>query len=251
MYSNEANIYSAILVAASVLALILTFFIISLLRQRKKTDQLHREKINAEIATLENERKRVAGDLHDEVAMTLSVAKLQLSGIDALAPEDQKLVIKACEHIDNSLIKIREIVSDLLPTALTRKGLFAALQELFNAITDSGALTIHFSVVGQPAKIPDPVSIHIFRIVQEIVHNVIRHSGASVLNCTFTSEPNCLRCVISDNGNGFNEKHVVQQNSGLGLRSIMSRIELLNGIVYLDTGENKGVSYEIEIPLIA
>lgn len=250
MDSDEAKIYSAILVAASVLALILIFFIISLLRQRKKIDQLHKDKINAEITTLENERKRVAADLHDAVAMTLSVAKLQLSSINALSSDDQQLVSKACDHIDNSLTKIREIISNLSPTALARKGLVSALQELFHSINDAHSLLIEYSLPENRVDIPSATGVHLFRIIQEIIHNAIKHSGASTLTFFFDVESNCLKFLISDNGIGFDEKKVVQQNTGLGLRNIMSRMELLNGTLYLETKKGKGVSYQIDVPTI-
>lgn len=113
MHSEEAKIYITLLIAATILGLILIFFIITILRQQKKTRQLYKEKINTEITTLENERKRVAADLHDEVAVFLSVAKLELSGIRPITAEDQILLAKASAHIDDGLLKIREITKDL------------------------------------------------------------------------------------------------------------------------------------------
>lgn len=249
MHSEEAKVYSAILVAALVLAVILLFFIISLLKQRRKNSDLHREKINVEITTLEAERKRVARDLHDEIAMMLSVAKLQLSTLENQPVADQALILKACNHIDNSLLKIREIISDLLPTALSRKGFEFAVRELLNNIDDAKKWTIDYSVSEPLTTISETASIHLYRVIQEILHNSLKHSNATKLSVDLQNDAEYFKMMVADNGKGFNEKAMLEHSKGLGLKSIMSRIEILNGDLYLDTAENKGVTYTIEIPL--
>lgn len=249
MHSQETEIYIILLIAAGILGLILVFFIITILRQQRKHQQLHREKINAEIKTLEKERKRVARDLHDEVAMLLSVAKLELSSMSNVTPENKNYVSKASKHIDNGLEKIREIAKDLVPVALIRKGLLFALEELFEPINETNKLSIEYSLPDAPIHLSEGTQIHLYRVIQEILHNTLKHAQASKITYTLKQKEKYLQMCFADNGTGFNVEKNIRERSGLGLHNILSRIEMLNGTIYLDTAEGKGAAYTIEIPL--
>ncbi len=248
MHSEEAKIYIALLIAAGVLGCILIMFILSVFYQQKKHRQLHQEKINAEIKTLENERRRVARDLHDEVAVVLSVAKLKLSSIEGV--QHKPLFSDACSHIDDVLVKIKEIGKDLMPVTLERKGLLSALEEFFITVNDTNTIQIHYTIPNIDLHLPKGMQIHVYRIVQEIIHNALKHSGASDIQFNLKQDPVCVKIYISDNGKGFNQVKVIKEHSGLGLHTISSRVEMLNGDIYLDAEEERGVAYTIEIPLI-
>jgi signal transduction histidine kinase len=249
MHSEEAKVYIALLIAAAVLALILILFILATIRQQKKHQQLQREKINAEIKTLENERRRVARDLHDEVAVILSIAKVELSGIEESDTVKKNSLLKACNYIDSGIEKIREIAKDLMPIALERKGLFFALQEFFDNVNDAHTLNIKYSMPKNELNLLSNVQIHVYRIVQEIIHNSLKYSDASIILFDLKPDFNCIKISVSDNGKGFNQAKVIKEKDGLGLHNIFSRVEMLDGDMYLDTEEGKGVNYHIEIPI--
>src|SRR5580692_5652864 len=101
MDTNETKIYTAILIAAAILGIILVFFIITIIRHQRSNLILQKEKIQAEINTLENERKRIASDLHDDLGPLLSAVKLQINNVDLGNREDQEMIEKASMHIDS------------------------------------------------------------------------------------------------------------------------------------------------------
>ena len=228
--------------------MILAFFVISLIRQHRRNLQLHREKIQAEIATLEKERKRMASDLHDEIGPVLSAVKLQINSLDTQEPGDQQLIQNAGKYIDEILVKIREVSNDLMPSTLARRGLYAAISDLAARVSHSYGVNINPSFTGNESTLQKEKEIHVYRVIQEIVHNCIKHSEASVIDISVNNSNTLLLLDIKDNGRGFDYKKVMRDNNGLGLKNILSRVELMGGIMYLDTEPAKGVKYSIEIP---
>ena len=250
MGADQTSIYAALLIAAVVIGMILAFFVFSLMRQHRRNVQLHREKLEAEIATLEKERKRMASDLHDEIGPVLSAVKLQINSLDATTPDDEELIRHAGKYIDDMLVKIREISNDLMPVTLARKGLYIAISDLGQRINASSGIDIK-TFINDDTNIPLPKEkeIHLYRVMQEIVHNGIKHSGASNIDISLNRSPDLLLLVIKDNGKGFDQKRIARDSEGHGLKNILSRVELMEGRMFLDTEPAKGVQYSIEIPL--
>ena len=130
MDTQETKIYLAALIAAGVLGIVLLYFIITMIRQQRITQRLNREKIEAEILTLEKERQRIASDLHDDLGPILSAIKFKINAVESRSGEDTELIRKASEHVDETIHRIRQIAFNLMPNTLTRKGLLAATEEL-------------------------------------------------------------------------------------------------------------------------
>ncbi len=249
MHSDETRIYTALLIVACILAVILTFFVISLIRQHQKNLQLNKEKIQAEIITLESERMRIANDLHDDIGPVLSAVKLQINSLNTKSSEDSFIIKNAGKYIDDILSKIREITYGLMPSALLRKGILTAISEFLDTINQTHGIRISYSLCIEEGLLSQEKEVHLYRIVQEIIHNSIRHSLASEILVTIKKIKGLLIVDIYDNGKGFDFVSVIKNNGGIGIRSILSRVELLEGNVYLDTREGKGVEYIIEIPI--
>jgi two-component system, NarL family, sensor kinase len=244
----EAKIYTTLLIAAGIMALIIIVFIITILYHHRKGLLLYKQKINAEITTLEAERKRIASDLHDDLGPLLSAVKLQVNSLDVSTPEDQLLIQKAGANMDTILARIRGISNNLIPTVLIRKGLVTAIQNFIDDINLSGKLKVH-SQFSEIPRLPPGVEIHIFRMVQEILHNTIKHSGAGVCTIMFKLVQDKLTIDIKDDGKGFNYQHLSQTSLGLGLQNILTRIELLKGELFIDTKPGYGTKYQVEIPI--
>jgi two-component system, NarL family, sensor kinase len=244
----EAKVYITLLIAAGIMALIIIVFIVTILYHHRKGLLLYKQKINAEITTLEAERKRIATDLHDDLGPLLSAVKLQVNSLDASSPEDQVLIRKAGANMDTILTKLREISNNLIPTVLIRKGLITALQLFIDDLNISGKLHIHSQFSDVP-RLPPSVEIHIYRMIQEMLHNTIKHSGADVCTIMFKLVQHKLIIDIRDNGKGFNYQHLSQTSLGLGLQNILTRIELLKGELFIDTKPGHGVRYQVEIPI--
>jgi signal transduction histidine kinase len=251
MVANETSIYTALLVAAAILGLILVFFVISLARQHRLNVQLHREKIEAQVNALENERKRMAVDLHDEIGPMLSAVKLLINSLDTAVEDDLELIASAGKYIDEMLGKIRGIANNLVPAALVRKGFYVATAEFLKSINHSSGLHADYVFESAGTEISKEKEIHLYRIIQEITHNIIKHADATNIWLSVAANPKekILLINIRDNGKGFDYKTVINENNGLGLRNILNRVEILNGILYIDTEKGEGVSYSIEIPI--
>ena len=144
MDPREKELYNSILIVVAVIAAIMIYFIISIIRQQRRYRQVTQEKIKAEITTLENERRRIAADLHDEVGPLLSAVKLQINHIESADPTEQFLIQKSSNHIDDIIRKMREISNDLLPNVLVRKGLVAAIQDFLNKLKNASKIQIDF-----------------------------------------------------------------------------------------------------------
>jgi signal transduction histidine kinase len=248
MDSQETKIYLAALIAAGVLGVVLLYFIITMIRQQRITQRLNREKIEAEILTLEKERQRIASDLHDDLGPILSAIKFKINSVESKSEDDTELIRKASEHVDETIQRIRQIAFNLMPNTLTRKGLVAATEELIRKIMESLPLKISY----QLNPIPDismQKSINLFRMIQEIIQNTIKHAGASELFIKLDANDKYIVLTTEDNGTGFDYENVNNLNKGLGLRNLASRVEIMNGICAVETGQGKGVKYKFEIPI--
>lgn len=247
MDANERALLIAIIIASVVLAVIITYFIIIIIRNQRRSQALYKSKILAEITTLEKERARIATDLHDELGPYLSAAKMRINALDVLADDDRENLVKINEHLDLIIHRMREISGDLMPNTLIRKGLVVGIEEFIHNISKPSGLQIHFLPTAS-CEFPFPQRIHLYRIVQEIVHNTIKHAKATVLNIELKGSADRVFLVSEDNGVGFDYTTVLDEKLGLGLRSLLSRIEVMGGEMFIESKSGKGTRYVFEIP---
>ena len=248
MGTGETKIYIAILIAAAVVGIILVYFIITILRQQKSNYALYTSKIQAEIITLEKERSRVARDLHDELAPVMLAVKYNINSFDLTDPGDIRTLDKTNETLDTMIGRVREIANDLLPEALLRKGLITALEESTGKMYSKTGLQVEFKHANIPSLALDK-SVNIYRIVQEIIHNTVKHAAAAKLVIELKAVDRQLLLEIEDDGCGFDTAMGTKEFTGLGLRSLLSRADILNGTMYLDSKTGKGTHYTFEIPV--
>jgi signal transduction histidine kinase len=246
MDPNETKIYNAILMAAAVLGIILIYFIITIVRNQRRHLKLQQENLLVEITTLENERRRIVSDLHDELGPLLSVVKFQVMGLETKDQGDLKLIEKANANLDNILDRIRDICNQLMPQALIRKGLIMAIDEFIGDLDKRTSIEMDFKY--EHIKIPASAEIHLYRMIQEIINNAIKHSQATKLSINLYQRNDKLIVTITDNGIGFSTETILQESHGLGLKNILSRVDILHGDVYLASNPHQGTSYTIEIP---
>jgi signal transduction histidine kinase len=231
------------LISSLVIAAILAFFIVSVIRQQRQNLRLYQWSIAAEIRTLEKERS----DLHDELGPLLSAIKYKLAVLE-VAKEEQTLLNQVDRHLNDLVHRMRAISNDLLPLALVHQGLPAAIQEFLHQLETSGELSIQFHVHEFP-ELPREKSIHLYRMVTEIVHNTLKHAGATLLDIEITREGESLMMRCTDNGQGFNFPQRAKDRRGLGLNNILSRTEMVAGRLRVESAPGKGTRYQIEIPL--
>jgi signal transduction histidine kinase len=248
MDASETKIFTAILITSIVLGMIIAFFIVSLIRHQRKNQKLYKSKILAEITTLENERARIASDLHDELGPILSAVKFKINSLDIHSSGDQLILDKSNKNIDEIISRMREISNDLLPNTLLRKGLITAMEESVEDLKKSNKLEIKFTYQ-QAVDIPKEKTVNIYRILQEIIHNTLKHAEATGLRIELKQEKQRLVILTEDNGRGFDYNQQSRENTGLGLRNLLSRTEVLGGNMYIESRSGKGTKYTFEIPL--
>ncbi|HEX6915657.1 MAG TPA: ATP-binding protein [Chitinophagaceae bacterium] len=248
MDSNETKIYIALLIIAVALVVIISFFTFTILRHRRRAQRLYQEKVAAEITTLENERKRIASDLHDDLGPLMSAIKLKLSAIDPASEADKLNLQQVGRHIDDVVDKIRTTSNNLVPLVLARKGLYTALDQFAGSVTESGKFQV--SIIRDTDVQPAPEqTIHLYRIIQEMINNTIRHAKASRSNIHIASKDGRLFFNVSDDGIGFNFQKLSKARAGFGLQNILSRADILKARIFIDTKPGNGVRYQLELPV--
>ena len=143
---------------------------------------------------------------------------------------------------------ISEVKIDPKTNTLIRKGLVEAIEEFLTIINKSQQTKIDFTHTEIP-KLAAENAIHLFRIFQEIVHNTIKHAGASELKIELKKDNQLLVMNTIDNGIGFDHTRESKEQTGLGLRNLLTRTEVLGGTMYVESGNGKGTKFTFEFPV--
>ncbi|MDF2381191.1 hypothetical protein JMG10_06930 [Nostoc ellipsosporum NOK] len=198
---------------------------------------------------MEKERFRIASDLHDDLGPLVSAIRFQLEEVEPAAEEDNILLEKSRQHLDHIHERLRVIAHDLLPALLIRKGATDAIVEFIRSAEDSFPITINLAITPLP-RLSQQQSIQLFRMVQEIVHNTVRHAKASTLDITLDVKDGLVHLYGADDGCGFHEHIINNRNqSGRGLYQLFHRAELLGGSFYLTTSPGRGTAITITFPV--
>lgn len=217
----------------------------SRIRYEFEKHQLKEEQIHAVISSQEKERKRFAMDLHDDFGQLISALKLNVSKMKSPAGEDSE---KAEEILDNMYDSLKNIAFDLMPHTLFDKGIEEALEELKDQINSSGQIRVAVQSFEIKDKIDDDQKVALYRVVQELVSNIIKYSNASRLNLSITDLGQGLSLLIEDNGDGFSLSDF-KNGKGNGWKNIHSRLDLLKGHIEFDTiPGRKNTTVIIEVP---
>lgn len=247
MHAPETSLYNAIIITCIIFGSVIILLIVAMMRQHRRNIDLYKLKISAEISTLEKERSRIASDLHDDLGPMLSAIKFKISSIEP-NNDDKELLLQAESYIDDVLQKLRQISNDLMPGTLLRKGLTYAVDEFIQRVSGYHRLVITFSHTEIPS-LPNDISINLYRIILEIIHNALKHSFGTHLNINLSGDEKKIALKTEDNGKGFDIFTANKNFKGLGLRNILSRTELLGGDMYVESAPGEGTSYSISIPL--
>lgn len=246
MHPPEHRIYVAILIGSIVLGCLIILFVVSIATYHIRKVRLHQRGVAITINMLESERARIASDLHDDFGASLSAIKVQLHCLNMVSNEDA-LVVKTCERvIDDVMNKIRLTSFNLMPPALQRTGLKEALRQFIELMAPPKKIKVNYQFTA--GDIEKEKSIHVYRIAQEILNNIIKHANASLINFSITKDDKCITMHISDNGIGFDKK-LASKFPGAGLRNIDTRKDLLKAKIYLTTAPGRGTDFIIKIPV--
>jgi signal transduction histidine kinase len=248
MHAGESQIYNSIIIAIAVIGLVIFYFFYSLFRQNKNMREIERKNADAQIKALETDRARIAADLHDDLAPMLASVRMKINSFDLTNAGDGAVLEKTNSTIDDITARMRAISFDLMPSTLQDKGLQVAIQQFVNFVAHNNPLQVRFITPKENIHIEDQKAIHLYRIVQEIIHNTMKHAKATELTILLTKEKHYLVLSTKDNGMGFDYRQQIKESSGLGLKSLMNRIYLLKAEFSIDSKPGKGTSITIQIP---
>lgn len=204
--------------------------------------------LTSELARVEeNERKRIAADLHDRLGQNLAMAKLTLETVSAEAGvRFRKQVNNAVELLKESIKDTRSLVKELSPQ-LYELGFTPAVELLCEQMREKYGMEIKFKGP-KKIKLPDEIQSFLFRSIRELVINSVKHSGTKKINVDIKKSPEIISATIRDYGKGF-EANALAETKGFGLFSIRERLEALGGSFRIDSPAQKGAVVIIQIPL--
>ncbi len=221
-------------------------------KYQKELNRQQNELFNVIVSTQDQERKRIAQDIHDSLGSVLSAARLKLSSLEEskklLSPDQLEKYKSAMELIDEASTELRNISHNIMPATLSKLGLVAALQSLIEKIAAHSGMQINFTAHDLQERIEEATEISIYRIILELINNIVKHARAEKATIQLIKFPSYINISVEDDGVGFDFDKAIFENKGIGLGNILSRVEYLNGTVVIDSSPGKGTTVIIEIP---
>jgi len=240
---------------ALLVILILTFRTYSQkqkLQQRRIYELETEKKLEATEAVLkgeEQERTRLAKDLHDGLGGMLSGIKHSLNTMKGnliMTPDNAQAFERSMDMLDSSIKEMRRVAHNMMPEALVKFGLDTALKDFCNDINQSGALKINYQSIGlEGVELDQIVSITIYRIIQELINNSIKHAAATSAIVQLTKNDDQLSVTVEDNGKGF-DTAILTAAKGIGWSNVQNRVEFLKGKLDVNSSPGNGTSILIE-----
>jgi two-component system, NarL family, sensor kinase len=228
----------------------------ALLKQQRITELEKEKQLLAVEAVLKGqveERSRLAKDLHDGLGSILSGVKYSFANMKdnlIITAEGAEAFERSMGMLDKSIHELRRVAHNMMPEALMKFGLDTALRDFCQSIDGSGAIKLtYLSIDVNEASIPETHAAAVYRIVQELVNNILKHAGATTALVQLIRKENALSITVEDDGKGF-DAAVLEKSDGIGWLNLKNRVAWLNGTIDIHTEAGKGASVNIEIPNI-
>nr|MBZ1357057.1 sensor histidine kinase [Dyadobacter fermentans] len=204
----------------------------------------------------ETERRRIAQDLHDDIGTMLSLTKLSLNQLGKLVAnsgdeKEESIMKKSQSLVEETILHVRRITRDLVPTTLERFGLMEAIEEFIHKLEEDNNLIIAFqSNTEEFPRQGQKLELTLYRIMQELVNNAIKHASCTKIDIVLEIDEEMIGLRVTDNGVGFDPEKIKESNlAGLGLLGIESRLAIVNGTVQYEQPAKGGSSAIARIPV--
>lgn len=207
----------------------------------------HLSSVNAMLKGQEEERNRIAKDLHDGLGGLLSGTKLSFLNVKeklSLSEDERFHFEKSLSMLDNTIIDLRKVAQNLLPEALVKYGLDDALSDYCDSIHSSSGIRIFYEQYGERRVLDNTATVFIFRIIQELVANVVKHAVATQIIVQLTFSEKNVSVTVEDNGKGF-DQNAAHSGRGAGINNIKYRVQYFNGTMDLESYPGRGTSVNI------
>lgn len=221
--------------------------------QRMEHDQ-QKLLLNASIRLQEEERQRIAADLHDDAGPLLATARLYLNEnlVNLDKTTQLQSIYNAKQIIDDTIQLIRNISHSLMPPTLKNFGLESAVNDLFQKISGSGSMNASSRFHDYRERLQAENELIIFRVIQELVNNILKHSNASFIHLTQNTSGNKFFIRLHHDGRGITQNDfnkLNKSNVGLGLKNIQSRLKVLHGKIFFEKDMSQ-TYYKVTIELM-
>lgn len=258
LISEEQQVINIILIAIGLLLLMSLAIVLFFYFSRRRIIKAELEKANLEIQhqkevlqstliTQEEERKRIAQDMHDAISSKLNVVSLNanmLSDTSITTEETGKIADNILKITSTVLENSRKIAHDLLPPTLEKFGLEAAMEELCDEVGDTGTFKIHTEFQYPQNLLAADDELHLFRITQELFNNAIKYAEAETIRLSLVANGPGVVLMYDDDGKGFDVSEA-KKAKGLGLSGISNRAEILNATMEMQSSEGEGLLVRI------
>lgn len=223
-----------------------------------KNEAARRDLLKKVISSQEEERRRIARELHDELAQQLTSVILSLETVESRLAESDKTVKQTLQRakqvVQNSLMETRKLIGDLRPSVLDDLGLIPALRSYAEIHLHPIQCKVVISATELPCTLPSTLETAVFRIVQEAINNIIKHAHARSAYITLHLDDGILHGNVSDDGKGFQAERYQSASSsvssGLGLQGMRERASLLGGVLSVQSIAGQGTSVSFSIPIL-
>jgi signal transduction histidine kinase len=240
---EQRKVDLAVILGSSIITILLLLMVLITVRARNRRQQ-NQVRLQTIVKTQEEVQQRIARDLHDGLVQTLGAAKMSLQSLSPTSDHEavQKQVRHASITLDEAVNETRSIAHQILPYSLLKDGLVSALEDIFARSLRS----YDFDHSLFKARVNEEIAINIYRIIQELVNNVLKHAPSAHVTVELENALSELRLYFSDNGPGFDASGNLK---GAGLRNINTRAEMMNGFVMVTSAPQSGTTVEVIIPL--
>ena len=244
MVLQKSEFIYLIIVASMVIFILLLFFITVIVINVKIRKQKEIEKLNAMIEMQEQERSRIAEDMHDELGPMLSAIKLKLNSVKLLksVPDVTVSLTETSADLDRVIQDVRNIVRNISPTNMSKYGLIQSIVDYKNTIERDDRISVEFLHEGMEGRLNENAEINIYRIISEMINNSLKHSNGSRIKIIMKMFRKKTSIVYVDDGSSEENRF---DFSGMGLKSIRARVNLLHGQLETAQDFSNGAFYQI------
>ncbi|SCX96733.1 hypothetical protein SAMN05192588_0481 [Nonlabens sp. Hel1_33_55] len=223
--------------------------------EKQRADNLMKNQelatIDAMIAGQEKERKNLASELHDDLGSSLTTIRLYFENLKDHFKEDtsKEIYTRTDKLLEETYATIRGMSHSRHNGVLASKGLIPTVQKLAQNLTDTGKIKVTVYSHEMDRNIENSLELNIFRMIQELLSNVVKHAGATAATVNVIGSAKSINLMVEDNGKGFKAK-IDQKSDGMGLYSIEKRVEEMDGTMEIDSSAGHGTTITIEIPIL-
>jgi len=236
---TQTLVTGAWIAAASVVAVFLSGLLLQL-KERRVADSKLRELTGRIVQAQDEERRRFSRELHDSISQSLVGVRYLLEDIQAEQPREQpsESIGKSIHHLDQTLTEVRRISRDLHPSLLDDIGLMAAVEALIDGFRQRTGIEVSFEGVHVRHLLPNEARTAMYRVVQEALTNIERHSQADQASVSFGIRRRWFGVTVRDNGIGFDSGDSAPGHRGIGLRNITERLSYLDGVFTINSSSS-------------